>query len=1044
MLYDSLPPTTPEQPQKLVLPPLKPIQTGFFVPRLENKPQDPIIDTLDLESAGARRLRTNELVIGSANDDRLSKAIGQVSYFEPANALKIVDPSERQRKPPEGNIWLIAAAGSDAQGKYIKSWETIRDTHTRDADRGCLLSEQAPDTFVAAQAFAMPHVHPTGSIRRDIPPIELFEILLTNLTGHSSKLYEWDAATENFVRCQSVEGEVILAYGFTEMMSNEIIQRYLDIGTCLRRLDGVINGLRQSHIHSTMHAFLHGLETLTEAFRRRLGRVRLDRTAVLSRLWLQHTEIQEVLVALSELCNADLSLSPPFVALPNEPASLLSHVYTFTERHFRASSARVLRAALAFLLSTASRPWFREIEHSIGIGQSMGDGVVISRRLSTEYTETDELGFNIETRAEDLDLDAEPPIYPTFFDENLKHESFKATRSLKVLAAADPNHPLLKAGEDRRCEWVWHEERLNGIYSGLHDRPFEQAADQQRPLSQQALVTVNPSAMSYPSELQQFRIFDMEPGAQWVQGDQSHTSLPIDITPFQSFLSSFPEELPSSTPTLAHLASFILHPLQLQSNRLTNALLDLFLSAPLSLRSHFSLLRSFMLLSSQNFTYRLRGALFSDSDAYQPIDRGTRARTRARLGIKDQRDIIAENEDLNQGQGGPASAAKWGIGLAVGLSERGIWPPGGAELGFALRRVIVDTLDEMKDADEVSEDEDGSQDSETNPKSSRFLADSVVTEAEWRLGFAIRDLPTDEGRDEWLNPSSIAALDFLYLEYKPPLPVGALITSTILSKYQRIFTFLLRLLRVDTVSRGLFHTLHKGPPIFEDNIAALYLLRRFRFQTHAFISILTSYVFDTVIGAQFDGFMTRLDEIDHMHDARRRERNEREDEDLDLQDTLKPVADVFEIMADHSRTLDKILGGCLLRIQQRAISEVLQDILSTVLLLGCLVRDLKRKALSQEDAATQLQKLYVSFERKMFTLTKVLRAMDDKSELRSLLSAIATSDRDYEILARNTGGQKREIGLSDLLVRMDPGEWWKGEMERRIRAKKEKEEAMVR
>lgn len=65
--------------------------------------------------------------------------------------------------------------------------------------------------------------------------------------------------------------------------------------------------------------------------------------------------------------------------------------------------------------------------------------------------------------------------------------------------------------------------------------------------------------------------------------------------------------------------------------------------------------------------------------------------------------------------------------------------------------------------------------------------------------------------------------------------------------------------------------------------------------------------------------------------------------------------------------------------------------------------------------------------------------MDDKSELRSLLSALATNDRDYEVLSRNAGGPKREIGLSDLLVRLDPGEWWKFEMEKRAKAKKEKQ-----
>ncbi len=47
------------------------------------------------------------------------------------------------------------------------------------------------------------------------------------------------------------------------------------------------------------------------------------------------------------------------------------------------------------------------------------------------------------------------------------------------------------------------------------------------------------------------------------------------------------------------------------------------------------------------------------------------------------------------------------------------------------------------------------------------------------------------------------ALDFLYMDYKPPHPLEVLITPEILAKYQRIFTFLLRLTRGDAVS---FHS----------------------------------------------------------------------------------------------------------------------------------------------------------------------------------------------------------------------------------------------
>ena len=39
------------------------------------------------------------------------------------------------------------------------------------------------------------------------------------------------------------------------------------------------------------------------------------------------------------------------------------------------------------------------------------------------------------------------------------------------------------------------------------------------------------------------------------------------------------------------------------------------------------------------------------------------------------------------------------------------------------------------------------------------------------------------------------ALDFLYLDYKVPHPLQALIPTAVLSKYQRIFALLLRLMR---------------------------------------------------------------------------------------------------------------------------------------------------------------------------------------------------------------------------------------------------------
>lgn len=49
------------------------------------------------------------------------------------------------------------------------------------------------------------------------------------------------------------------------------------------------------------------------------------------------------------------------------------------------------------------------------------------------------------------------------------------------------------------------------------------------------------------------------------------------------------------------------------------------------------------------------------------------------------------------------------------------------------------------------------------------------------------------------------ALDFLYLDYKVPQPLQALIPTAVLSKYQRMFALLLRLTRGESASISMLN-----------------------------------------------------------------------------------------------------------------------------------------------------------------------------------------------------------------------------------------------
>jgi hypothetical protein len=90
------------------------------------------------------------------------------------------------------------------------------------------------------------------------------------------------------------------------------------------------------------------------------------------------------------------------------------------------------------------------------------------------------------------------------------------------------------------------------------------------------------------------------------------------------------------------------------------------------------------------------------------------------------------------------SQQPWAVGLAPALLERETWPPVGADLSFFLRTVIVDSFESSK---ERMEEGAGRQ--------------RVLEEAEYRLGFAIRDLPVGPGRDKWLNPLCMFHVYFL-------------------------------------------------------------------------------------------------------------------------------------------------------------------------------------------------------------------------------------------------------------------------------------------
>lgn len=394
------------------------------------------------------------------------------------------------------------------------------------------------------------------------------------------------------------------------------------------------------------------------------------------------------------------------------------------------------------------------------MGQSIGlVAETAASRTSQDASNPDDETMNA------IDTEMSKTSLPDFVPKYVASQVGRAKRSLELLRSAKPNHPLchtLPNWQNLCHGWTWTNDGVEDLVQRLGDhvksvnsmvddwrqqyssvRNVEStptvhrtASGVQRP-GKQLFVA---EAAEYPPELVQFRVFDLEPGshipnavAEPIVDDYDVNRDGYTSLSYTEFLKAFQHTLPTAAPTLHVLADIAcLQPLVAHSRLLSSSLLDLFLS-DLDFISHVDLLHQFMLFGDPSFATRIRTSLFIE-DEWEEDKSSRRSSSRSRQKRKKRGHTSGEiNRD-------------WGVGLNPSLSERGVWPPGGSELAFSLRRVIVDTLD-----DERIETDEGER--KTGGGKQR---DAIWNEAEWRLGFMIRYLEEDEedeGDPSWLDPT---------------------------------------------------------------------------------------------------------------------------------------------------------------------------------------------------------------------------------------------------------------------------------------------------
>ncbi|CAB5214383.1 unnamed protein product [Rhizophagus irregularis] len=397
--------------------------------------------------------------------------------------------------------------------------------------------------------------------------------------------------------------------------------------------------------------------------------------------------------------------------------------------------------------------------------------------------------------------------------------------------------------------------------------------------------------------------------------------------------------------------------------RLINAsILSIFFN-DLDLRAHLNVLRDFMLMGNGTFVSGLVEALFNDN-----VDLGE--------------DFFPANDNLGMG-----------IGLGIRLNSRQTWPPVGIEWRMALKAVIVETiLLEKKNLE--------------NEDSHPIDAWGKVNDLDNMLMFGIHTYKESEICND---PNALEALDFLYLDFKPPYPINVIITPSSISKYNRLFTFLLRVLRMGTVIRHIYRLAHERYLYDDEGEAAEYsvLVQKFRFDAQQFIIALHEYVFDVAISTTWTLFMKRLniiakesefelprehvwgrgstsdsvslfDEQSDVFSVGNVDEFENEEDDDEIGEGVK---DLESLRSYHDHILDRMLFQCLLKKKQEAVMKVLNGIFTVVLTFANKLQQKRSRIISlqkRQEYWNSIKDLHGKFRLYTAMLVKILMALDEK------------------------------------------------------------------
>jgi hypothetical protein len=578
-----------------------------------------------------------------------------------------------------------------------------------------------------------------------------------------------------------------------------------------------------------------------------------------------------------------------------------------------------LRQLSCQVLSQVARPSLELLGEWMGIRKEQVSTPIWQRNsfVTVEDTTGDALTLDYTYRSE---------MMPRFISPEDGNTIFETGHSLRFLKSQHPYHPLARldglAVQPPDMEWgfQWQDIEVLASKAKAYEERLRQALLAFSTGSDVVTTTLSThSEPQYPNEVtidskDLDRYFEdsirrMDNTPRWSsQALPDELQLLIEKT---LEMTSEGGDTVSNTfsPPMSLASTLSFRPLITAQAKLVNAATIRLFFRSHQLRLHLSLQRQYHLLGDGVFSSLLATALFDP-------DRESAERHKGRM--------------------------RSGVHMGLQLGSRTSWPPASSELRLALRGVLSESY-------YSSTLYQSTQGTEAIAEPTTLLNNRDNDELPGQLNFAIRNL-TEAEQEKVMDPDALHALDFLRLQYVAPAPLNLVITSTSLDKYDYIFKFLLRLLRM------LFVVSHL-PREYPDSSA-----RYFRTEAYHFVITLTNYVFQTGIAEPWDDFNnfvrtveTRLNEEDAAGEL-----------------GVRVTEGVASLRDAHERCLDSILFALLLRKRQRKIVALVEEIFDHILLFA------KMQNANTQQSEDSVKSLYAKLRGKIRVFLSVCRGLTGK------------------------------------------------------------------